>query len=114
MVNPTYLDVTIGPRMSFSYPTNPEDTFFVYVFEGRLAVRDDRSESWIGEGEIALLTHDTKFNCNGGKEGGRFLLIGGKSLHESISWSGPVVMNTEEELEIAFKELREGTFIKSQ
>lgn len=114
MVSPTYLDVTLGANAPFSYDTNLADTFFVYVFEGRLMFRDthDRSEFWVKEGEIALLTNDNLLSCSGGNEGGRFLLVGGKPLNESISWAGPIVMNTEEELEAAFKELKEGTFIK--
>jgi len=42
----------------------------------------------------------------------RFLLVSGKPLEEPIAWHGPVVMNTEEELRQAFREIREGTFIK--
>lgn len=112
MVSPTYLDVTLDPLTQFSFPTLFEENFFVYAVKGRLMVRDDRSELWVGEGSIGLLSHDTQFSCTAGKDGVQFLLIGGKPLNESISWSGPIVMNTEEELENAFKELKEGTFIK--
>ena len=42
----------------------------------------------------------------------RFLLISGKPIGEPIAWYGPIVMNTREELEEAFREYREGTFIK--
>lgn len=112
MVAPTYLDVTLGERVPFSYKMSRDDTFFVYVFEGRVALRDDRTESWLGVGDIGLLTHDFEFTCNGGKDGARFLLIGGKPLNESVSWAGPIVMNTDAEIEIAYKELQDGTFIK--
>ena len=44
----------------------------------------------------------------------RFLLISGKPIQEPVAWYGPIVMNTQEELQTAFNELREGTFIKSQ
>jgi redox-sensitive bicupin YhaK (pirin superfamily) len=42
----------------------------------------------------------------------RFLLISGKPLKEPLAWYGPIVMNTEEELQIAFEEYQQGTFIK--
>ncbi len=42
----------------------------------------------------------------------RFLLVSGKPLNEPISWRGPIVMNTDEELETAFLEYRNGTFLK--
>ena len=42
----------------------------------------------------------------------RFLLFSGQPLGEPIAWYGPIVMNTQEELRLAFEELRDGTFIK--
>jgi hypothetical protein len=42
----------------------------------------------------------------------RFLLISGKPLREPVAWQGPIVMNTQEELRIAFEEYQNGTFIK--
>jgi redox-sensitive bicupin YhaK (pirin superfamily) len=42
----------------------------------------------------------------------RFLLISGKPIKEPVAWYGPIVMNTEKELETAFEEYRSGTFIK--
>ena len=47
-----------------------------------------------------------------GEAGIRFLLVSGKPLEEPIAWHGPVVMNTQEELQQAFRDIREGTFIK--
>lgn len=112
MALPTYLDIKLGERTPFALKTNREDTFFVYVFEGRISIRDDRTESWVGEGDVGLLTHDFDFTCAGGKDGARFLLIGGKPLHESVSWAGPIVMNTPEELQSAMEDLQNRTFIK--
>jgi hypothetical protein len=43
----------------------------------------------------------------------RFLLVSGKPLGEPVAWSGPIVMNTREELAAAFREYQDGTFIKS-
>jgi redox-sensitive bicupin YhaK (pirin superfamily) len=40
------------------------------------------------------------------------LLLSGKPLKEPVSWGGPIVMNTKEELDLAFDELDSGTFIK--
>jgi quercetin 2,3-dioxygenase len=112
MASPTYLDVTLNARMQTTFSTLAEDNFFAYVIEGRLGVRDDRSEDWVGEGEIVLLTHDTKLMCTGGKDGTRFLLIGGKPLKEPIVWHGPIVMNTDEEIKQALADMRDGTFVK--
>lgn len=44
----------------------------------------------------------------------RFLLISGKPIGEPVAWYGPIVMNTQEELRIAFEEYQNGTFIKQR
>ncbi len=108
----TYLDVSVGSRAYFSVPTLREDNYFIYVYEGRVGVRDDRSESWLGSGELALLTKDSAFACSGGADGARFLLIGGNPIKETIVPHGPIVMNTEEEVKTALAELQNGTFIQ--
>ena len=43
--------------------------------------------------------------------GETFLLVSGEPLNEPVAWYGPIVMNTEEQLQRAFEELREGTFL---
>jgi len=46
------------------------------------------------------------------EEGIRFLLVSGKPLGEPVAWYGPIVMNTQQQLQQAFAELQEGTFLK--
>ena len=47
-----------------------------------------------------------------GEDGIRFLLVSGKPLEEPVAWYGPIVMNTQQELQEAFRELEKGTFLK--
>jgi redox-sensitive bicupin YhaK (pirin superfamily) len=47
-----------------------------------------------------------------GDEGVRFLLVSGKPLEEPVAWYGPIVMNTQAQLQKAYQELQEGTFLK--
>jgi hypothetical protein len=39
-------------------------------------------------------------------------MVSGKPLEEPVAWYGPIVMNTQEQLRLAFTELQEGTFLK--
>jgi redox-sensitive bicupin YhaK (pirin superfamily) len=43
----------------------------------------------------------------------RFLLISGKPLNEPIARYGPFVMNTQDEIEQALKDLKDGTFVQN-
>ena len=65
-------------------------------------------------GNRTLVKFDTgdSVTVQAGEEGIRFLLISGKPIEEPVAWHGPIVMNTQEELQTAFKELRNGTFIR--
>jgi redox-sensitive bicupin YhaK (pirin superfamily) len=45
-------------------------------------------------------------------ERAHFLLVSGKPLNEPVAWHGPIVMNTQDELELAFAEYRRRTFLK--
>jgi quercetin 2,3-dioxygenase len=46
------------------------------------------------------------------RNGVRFVLVAGRPLREPIAWGGPIVMNTREELDQAFEEIDNGTFIR--
>jgi redox-sensitive bicupin YhaK (pirin superfamily) len=48
-----------------------------------------------------------------GETGVRFLLVSGMPLREPVAWHGPIVMNTREELQQAFRELNTGQFVKT-
>lgn len=62
-----------------------------------------------------MLIFDTgdEIQLQAGDHGLRFLLVSGLPLREPVAWHGPIVMNTQEELETAFAEYRAGTFLKS-
>lgn len=42
----------------------------------------------------------------------QILYLSTDRLDEPVSWGGPIVMNTREELQLAFEELQNGTFLK--
>ena len=46
-----------------------------------------------------------------GDHGIRFLLVSGKPLGEPVAWQGPIVMNTQQELQQAFREYQAGIFL---
>jgi redox-sensitive bicupin YhaK (pirin superfamily) len=65
-----------------------------------------------GDRSLVLFDRGDEIVVQAGERGIRFLLVSGKPLQEPVAWYGPIVMNTEAELQQAYDELRMGTFIK--
>jgi len=94
------------------HPIPPAHNVFAYVFEGEGVFGEGESARTLGNHMLVVFGAGDAVAVNGGEKGVRFLLISGKPLKEPVAWRGPIVMNTQEELQLAWRELREGTFIK--
>lgn len=110
-LTPLYIDVSILPGGCFELPIAEGHTVFCYVCDGALGV-SLASEMSCGGSIILFERLGDHVSLCAGTSGARFLLASGQPIGEPISWGGPIVMNTQEELETAFRELRDGTFIK--
>ena len=109
-VSALLLDVTLKSNADWFLPIDPQATLVIYIVEGAgiFGTPPQREES-----HRALLFGDgDEFRVQAGAEGMRFVLFAGKPLHEPIAWGGPIVMNTQEELDQAFDEIDKGTFIR--
>jgi len=84
---------------------------FVYIVGGEGYFGADFDDKQLSKRAV-LFGEGDEFIARTKENGMRFFLLSGKPLKEPIAWGGPIVMNTEVELDQAFKELREGTFIK--
>ena len=110
-VKATYLDVEVSAGSKWSFNNEKDSTLFIYILQGEGSFDPDRKEL-ISEKHAILFNEGDRFLVNASNRGIRFLLLSGKPLKEPIAWGGPIVMNTKEELDFAFKELDENTFIK--
>jgi quercetin 2,3-dioxygenase len=104
-----YFDVELDSGKTFEHKTAKKDTVFAYVVEGSVEVQGKT----IPKGQC-LVFGEGNFVRIGTKNGSRFIYVSGEPLNEPVAWRGPIVMNTEEELETAFKELENGSFIKTE
>jgi redox-sensitive bicupin YhaK (pirin superfamily) len=126
--DPRYLDVWVPPGRRRTLPVEVSNSAFAYVFEGDGTFRDasgpqpvmtertdgsDRTELVdAGDRSLVLFDRGDEISVQAGERGLRFLLVSGKPLQEPVAWYGPIVMNTEAELQRAYEELRAGTFIR--
>ncbi|SEK50432.1 pirin family protein [Pacificibacter marinus] len=129
--DPLYLDISIPPNTRKTFPVDTYANTFAYVFAGKGSFRDAsnpygvRVEKEVAGEEInirdmtgnrTLVNFDTgdEITVQSGPEGIRFLLISGQPIQEPVAWHGPIVMNTQDELRQAMKDLQNGTFIQDQ
>jgi len=127
--DPRYLDVFVPPGKRKTLPVETERHAFAYVFEGSGVFRGASepfgvlTEKAVDDGEVlvreqtgnrSLVVFDRgdEVTVQAGEQGIRFLLVSGKPIEEPVAWYGPIVMNTQAELQQAVAELRNGTFIK--
>ena len=128
VTDPEYLDITIPSKSTLQYPVKRGHTAFAYVIDGQ-GYFDEGRDSYAFEAEGAnyfdfkrecLIAPENLVIYGDGDEviistedkGVRFLFVSGKPIKEPVAWYGPIVMNTQEELRIAFEEYQKGTFIK--
>jgi redox-sensitive bicupin YhaK (pirin superfamily) len=110
-VKARYLDVEIWRGKDWSFETDDNSTLFIYILLGSGTFDPDEEET-IDSKRAVLFGEGDTFWVRAGSEGIRFLLFSGKPLKEPVAWGGPIVMNTWEELDTAFRELSENTFVK--
>ncbi len=128
--DPQYLDISVPPGVRKSFKVDTYRRAFAYVFAGSGMFADASKPSGIllekevmGQevnirdmsGDRTLIRFGTgdEVTVLAGEEGVRFLLISGAPLQEPVAWHGPIVMNSQEEIQQAIRELRNGTFIRA-
>ncbi len=125
---PVYLDISVPAGKKKSLPVETTRHAFAYVFAGSarfcnasgpLSVPTE-GVGWLettppeaaDNHSLVLFDRGDEVEVQAGEDGVRFLLVSGKPLEEPVAWYGPIVMNTQDQLKLAFEELREGTFLK--
>lgn len=111
--DPIYVDVALPPNAVFTQPIEKGHTAFIYLFRGSglCGVADDGSGTEGTAPALAVLSDGAALQMRSAAQGLRFLLVSGKPLNEPIARYGPFVMNTQQEIEQALDDLRNGTFI---
>jgi quercetin 2,3-dioxygenase len=111
VIEPEYLDITVSPQTIYEHETPSGHTVFAYVIEGQGSFSDDPQAVFGNETVILFADGGTVF-VETRDVPVRFLLVAGKPLGEPVAWRGPIVMNTQRELDTAFEEYARGTFIR--
>ena len=128
VIDPEFIDVTVPANSEFTHPTKQGHTVFAYIIDGQgyfckeknpftyevegINYFDIQRDPFVDNGTIVLFDDGENISVFTEDHKVRFLLISGKPIGEPVAWYGPIVMNTQEELQTAFEEYKQGTFIK--
>ncbi|MEP6017849.1 MAG: pirin family protein [Paracoccaceae bacterium] len=127
--DPQYLDIYVPAGVRKTFMIDTYRRAFAYVFEGAGAFADASDPSGVllekevagqevnirdlsGDRTLVRFGTGDEVTVQAGPDGIRFLLISGAPIDEPVAWHGPIVMNTQDELMEAIRQLRNGTFIQ--
>ena len=103
-----FYDIHLQPHAKVEVPVRDGWSAFLFTLTGDAKVSgtsvSEKTAAKLGDGDSVILET--------GDIGAEILLYSSKRLDEPVAWYGPIVMNTEEELDIAVNEIYNGNFIK--
>ncbi|MDP2172536.1 MAG: pirin family protein [Candidatus Cloacimonadaceae bacterium] len=108
IIDPQFWDISFPPQTQITLPAPSGYTCVIYCYDGDSVIDAQR----ISNRQVVLFEDGKNISIQAGTGGVRILFLCGKPLGEPISWRGPIVMNTKEEIQKAFQELDEGSFIR--
>lgn len=103
-----YYDIHLEPNAEFTIDTKEDDSVIVFTLLGDIYIDGE----YIEEKTAVKLTDGESLTIKNGDKKSQVLYINSRALNEPIAWGGPIVMNTPRELQMAYLELRNETFIK--
>ena len=105
-----YYDLHINPKEAVIINTDSERSVMVFTLSGDAYIGGEQ----VKEKTAVKLTSGDRVEIKAAKKKAQALFISSKRLDEPVAWGGPIVMNTKEELNKAFDDLRKGTFIQDK
>lgn len=111
---PTYLDIRLGEEGSVLLEAPMGETAFACIYEGALQSPSLPPDTEAGLPLCCLFGPGDQVRLKAGKNGCSLIFACGAPIGEAIAWRGPIVMNTEAELGMAFREYSLGTFVKTK
>lgn len=128
---PQYLDISMPPNTRKVFPVDTYRSAFAYIFAGTATFRDASPpvgvlvekevsgqevhvRDYSGNRTLVMFDTGDEIVVSSGETGVRFLLISGKPIKEPVAWHGPIVMNTQQEILQALRDLKAGSFVSEK
>ena len=104
-----YYDIHLNPNSSIVLDTDSNSSIMLFTLLGDAYI----SGELIKEKTAVKLSQGNSVEIKSTDTKAQVLFVSSIRLDESIAWGGPIVMNTKEELNKAFQDLKDGTFLKT-
>ena len=105
-----YYDIHLNANSEITLTMGGKDSVMIFTLLGNVYINDEHIE----EKTAVKLTEGDSLTIKNGDQDAQVLYINSRALNEPVARAGPIVMNTQEELQKAFSELRNNTFIKEK
>ena len=107
-VQTQYFDCELEKGAVFTFELDRGMNSFCYVHSGTVLVCPEKNTPEIAARNLVAFASGTSVEIASGSSGARFLFLAAHPTGEPIVKGGPFVMNTEEEIEQAFRDYRNG------
>ena len=104
-----YYDIHLNPNSSIVLDTDSNRSIMVFTLLGDAYI----SGELVKEKTAVKLSQGNSVEIKSTDTKAQVLFVSSIRLDESIAWGGPIVMNTKDELNKAFQDLKDGTFLKT-
>lgn len=105
-----YYDLHLNPNASIVLNTGRERSVMVFTLSGDVYIAGEL----VKEKTAIKLTSGDNVEIKSTEKNAQVLFISSIRIGEPVVWGGSIVMNTKEELNKAFDDLRKGTFLQKE
>lgn len=105
-----YYDIHLESNASISIDTEAESSIMIFTLLGEISI----GEELVKEKTAVKLSTGNKVQIKCQSKNAQVLFISSSALKEPIAWGGPIVMNTKTQLQQAFADLDQGTFLQKE
>ena len=105
-----YYDIQLNPNASATIDTKKDHSVMMFTLVGDVSIGGEL----VKEKTAVKLTQGDFVTIKNSDSNAQVLFISSTAVKEPIAWGGPIVMNTREELQQAFVDLDEGTFLQEK
>ena len=105
-----YYAIDLAPYATVEIAQGIEDSTMLFTLTGDISVEgeliEEKTAVKLTQGSSVVITNNDKH--------AQVLYMNSRALKEPIAWAGPIVMNSNQELEQAFEDIKQGSFIREQ